>query len=109
PPDGAKAVRANGGAILSREHRRAGGNIGAARAAQSPPDGYTILVSGGNHVDNPRCTRTWRTIPSRISIPSPSPSSLLRCSPSTRRCLRRRSGQVQLRLAWDGHAAPSRG
>ena len=31
----------------------AGGNIGAARAAQSPPDGYTILVNGGNHVVNP--------------------------------------------------------
>src|SRR5262245_19825473 len=31
----------------------AGGNIGAARAAHSPPDGYTILVNGGNHVVNP--------------------------------------------------------
>src|SRR5262249_2737457 len=31
----------------------AGGNIGAGRAAQSPPDGYTILVNGANHVVNP--------------------------------------------------------
>jgi tripartite-type tricarboxylate transporter receptor subunit TctC len=31
----------------------AGGNIGTGRAAQSPPDGYTILVNGGNHVVNP--------------------------------------------------------
>jgi tripartite-type tricarboxylate transporter receptor subunit TctC len=31
----------------------AGGNIGAGRAAQAPPDGYTILVNGGNHVVNP--------------------------------------------------------
>src|SRR5262249_20831063 len=31
----------------------AGGNIGAGRAAQSTPDGYTILVTGANHVVNP--------------------------------------------------------
>src|SRR5207245_1821296 len=31
----------------------AGGNIGAGRAAQSTPDGYTILVNGANHVVNP--------------------------------------------------------
>jgi tripartite-type tricarboxylate transporter receptor subunit TctC len=31
----------------------AGGNIGAARAAQSPPDGYTLLVTGGNLTNNP--------------------------------------------------------
>jgi tripartite-type tricarboxylate transporter receptor subunit TctC len=31
----------------------AGGNIGTARAAQSPPDGYTILVTGANLVVNP--------------------------------------------------------
>ena len=31
----------------------AGGNIGAARAAQAPPDGYTILVNGGNQAVNP--------------------------------------------------------
>src|SRR5437667_7660319 len=30
----------------------AGGNIGAGRAAQSAPDGYTILVNGANHVVN---------------------------------------------------------
>src|SRR6059058_3393423 len=31
----------------------AGGNIGAGRAAKSPPDGYTLLVNGLNHVVNP--------------------------------------------------------
>jgi len=31
----------------------AGGNIGAVRAAQSSPDGYTILVTGGNITNNP--------------------------------------------------------
>ncbi len=31
----------------------AGGNIGTARAAQSAPDGYTVLVTGGNHTNNP--------------------------------------------------------
>ena len=31
----------------------AGGNVGAAKVAQSPPDGYTILVTGGNITNNP--------------------------------------------------------
>jgi tripartite-type tricarboxylate transporter receptor subunit TctC len=31
----------------------AGGNVGAVRAAQSTPDGYTILVTGGNLTNNP--------------------------------------------------------
>jgi tripartite-type tricarboxylate transporter receptor subunit TctC len=31
----------------------AGGNIGTGRAAQSVPDGHTILVNGANHVVNP--------------------------------------------------------
>jgi tripartite-type tricarboxylate transporter receptor subunit TctC len=31
----------------------AGGNVGSARAAQSGADGYTILVTGGGHVNNP--------------------------------------------------------
>lgn len=31
----------------------AGGNVGTGRAAQSAPDGYTILVTGGNLTNNP--------------------------------------------------------
>jgi tripartite-type tricarboxylate transporter receptor subunit TctC len=31
----------------------AGGNVGAGRAAQSAPDGYTLLVTGGNLTNNP--------------------------------------------------------
>ena len=31
----------------------AGGNVGTGRAAQSAPDGYTVLVTGGNHINNP--------------------------------------------------------
>jgi tripartite-type tricarboxylate transporter receptor subunit TctC len=31
----------------------AGGNVGAARVAQSAPDGYTLLVTGGNLTNNP--------------------------------------------------------
>ena len=31
----------------------AGGNVGAVRAAQSAPDGYTVLVTGGNITNNP--------------------------------------------------------
>ena len=35
----------------------AGGNIGAGRAAQAAPDGYTIFISGGNYVINPSLFR----------------------------------------------------
>jgi tripartite-type tricarboxylate transporter receptor subunit TctC len=31
----------------------AGGNVGTVRAAQSAPDGYTLLVTGGNLTNNP--------------------------------------------------------
>jgi tripartite-type tricarboxylate transporter receptor subunit TctC len=31
----------------------AGGNIGTEKAAKSPPDGYTLLISANNHVINP--------------------------------------------------------
>jgi tripartite-type tricarboxylate transporter receptor subunit TctC len=31
----------------------AGGNTGSARAAQASPDGYTVLVTGGGHLNNP--------------------------------------------------------
>ncbi len=31
----------------------AGGNVGAVKAAQSAPDGYTLLVTGGNITNNP--------------------------------------------------------
>ncbi len=31
----------------------AGGDVGAVRTAQSPPDGYTFLVTGGNLTNNP--------------------------------------------------------
>ena len=31
----------------------AGGNVGTARAAQGGPDGTTLLVTGGNHANNP--------------------------------------------------------
>jgi tripartite-type tricarboxylate transporter receptor subunit TctC len=36
----------------------AGGNIGAARAAQAAPDGYTLLVDGANLVVNPSLYRS---------------------------------------------------
>jgi tripartite-type tricarboxylate transporter receptor subunit TctC len=33
--------------------RGAGGHIGTGRAAQSAPNGYTVLVTGGNLTNNP--------------------------------------------------------
>ncbi len=35
----------------------AGGNIGAGRAAQAAPDGYTVFIDGGNFVINPSLFR----------------------------------------------------
>jgi tripartite-type tricarboxylate transporter receptor subunit TctC len=35
----------------------AGGNIGAARAAQASPDGYTLFIDGANYVINPSLFR----------------------------------------------------
>src|SRR3974390_2212468 len=55
----------------------AGGNIGAARAAQAVPDGYVILVDGGNFVINPSLFRDIAYDPIRsfdpvtISVTSP--------------------------------------
>jgi tripartite-type tricarboxylate transporter receptor subunit TctC len=55
----------------------AGGNIGAARAAQAAPDGYTIFVDGGNFVINPSLFREVQYDPIKsfdpvtISVTSP--------------------------------------
>jgi tripartite-type tricarboxylate transporter receptor subunit TctC len=55
----------------------AGGNIGAARAAQAAPDGYTIFVDGGNYVINPSLFREVQYDPIKsfdpvtISVTSP--------------------------------------
>ena len=73
----------------------AGGNIGAGRAAQSPPDGYTILVNGATMSLILRSMRTCLTIPSRISIPSPSRCARLRCSRSIPRCPCRQSANCR--------------
>jgi tripartite-type tricarboxylate transporter receptor subunit TctC len=55
----------------------AGGNIGAARAAQAAPDGYTIFIDGGNYVINPSLFREVQYDPIKsfdpvtISVTSP--------------------------------------
>ena len=42
-----------GHAVVIENQMGAGGNIGAATVAKSPPDGYTLLMVGINNVINP--------------------------------------------------------
>jgi tripartite-type tricarboxylate transporter receptor subunit TctC len=50
---GQKLAAATGQNFFVENLRGAGGNIGTGRAAQSAPDGYTALVTGGNLTNNP--------------------------------------------------------
>jgi tripartite-type tricarboxylate transporter receptor subunit TctC len=50
---GQKLAEATGQNFYVENVRGAGGNIGTGRAAQSAPDGYTVLVTGGNLTNNP--------------------------------------------------------
>jgi len=50
---GQKLAEATGQNFFVENLRGAGGNIGTGRAAQSAPDGYTALVTGGNLTNNP--------------------------------------------------------
>jgi tripartite-type tricarboxylate transporter receptor subunit TctC len=50
---GQKLAEATGQNFVVENMRGAGGNIGTGRAAQSTPDGYTVLVTGGNLTNNP--------------------------------------------------------
>jgi len=50
---GQKLAEATGQNFYVENLRGAGGNIGTGRAAQSVPDGYTVLVTGGNLTNNP--------------------------------------------------------
>jgi tripartite-type tricarboxylate transporter receptor subunit TctC len=50
---GQKLAEATGQNFYVENMRGAGGNIGTGRAAQSTPDGYTVLVTGGNLTNNP--------------------------------------------------------
>jgi tripartite-type tricarboxylate transporter receptor subunit TctC len=50
---GQKLAEATGQNFYVENVRGAGGNIGTGRAAQSTPDGYTVLITGGNLTNNP--------------------------------------------------------
>src|ERR1700740_1713377 len=50
---GQKLAEATGQNFYVENLRGAGGNIGHRRAAQSTPDGYTVLITGGNLTNNP--------------------------------------------------------
>ncbi|HZU89355.1 MAG TPA: tripartite tricarboxylate transporter substrate binding protein [Stellaceae bacterium] len=48
-----KLAEQTGKNFLVEDVGGAGGNVGTERAAKSPPDGYTLLVTGGNFTNNP--------------------------------------------------------
>jgi tripartite-type tricarboxylate transporter receptor subunit TctC len=50
---GQKLAEATGQNFYVENLRGAGGNIGTGRAAQAMPDGYTVLITGGNLTNNP--------------------------------------------------------
>jgi len=50
---GQRLAEATGQNFYVENLRGAGGNIGTGRAAQSTPDGYTVLITGGNLTNNP--------------------------------------------------------
>src|ERR1700730_56447 len=50
---GQKLAEATGQNFYVENLRGAGGNIGTGRAAQSAPDGYTVLITGVNLTNNP--------------------------------------------------------
>ena len=50
---GQKLAEATGQNFYVENLRGAGGNIGTGRAAGSAPDGYTVLITGGNLTNNP--------------------------------------------------------
>ena len=50
---GAKMSEQTGRQFYVENLAGAGGNTGTARAAQAAPDGYTVLFTGGGHVNNP--------------------------------------------------------
>ncbi len=50
---GQKLAESTGQNFYVENLRGAGGNIGTGRAAQSAPDGYTVLITGGNLTNNP--------------------------------------------------------
>jgi len=50
---GQKLAEATGQNFYVENLRGAGGNIGTGRAAGSTPDGYTVLITGGNLTNNP--------------------------------------------------------
>jgi tripartite-type tricarboxylate transporter receptor subunit TctC len=52
-PDLAQTLRTNRQDFFVENVSGAGGSIAMARAAQASPDGYTILVTGGNFTKNP--------------------------------------------------------
>src|SRR6516164_8703756 len=90
----------------------AGGNIGAGRAAQSTPDGYTILVNGANHVVNPALYQRVPYDPAKdfdpVTLAVTAPAVLTVNPTLPVDTVRDPSRQIQLRLAGRRYAAASR-
>jgi tripartite-type tricarboxylate transporter receptor subunit TctC len=75
---GQKLTEMWGQSVIVDNRPGAGGTIGTAIVAKSPPDGYTLLVNSAAHAYR-RSTRTCRSTRSRISSTS-------RRSPASRTC-----------------------
>ena len=94
----------------------AGGNVGAGRAAQSAPDGYTVLVTGGNITNNPYLFGHTAYDPLKdfdaVTLGAATPM-VLAINPSVPVHIGQGAGrpdplharQIQLRIAGHGHAA----
>ena len=97
----------------------AGGNVGAVRAAQSAPDGYTVLVTGGNITNNPYLFSHAGYDPLKdfdaVTLGSSTPV-VLAVNPSVPvhtvkelvDLILVRARQIQLRIAGHRHAAAAR-